>query len=131
MKQTNLFGEIEESENGYTKKTSIPLYEPNNKKPYVLECYDDLKTKKLINEINNSDIDKDVKAFLISAAYRHVVFNYSKIADFYANSEKNVQELMEKSALIIIDFDKAIEYGYVKLSQEIFNQYLNSKENEK
>jgi len=31
---------------------------------------------------------------------------------------------MEKSALIIIDFDKAIEYGYTKLTDEIRDQYL-------
>ena len=31
---------------------------------------------------------------------------------------------MEKSALVIIDFEKAIQLGYVKLSEEIKNQYL-------
>jgi len=30
---------------------------------------------------------------------------------------------MENSALVIIDFNKAIENGYVKLSEEIANQY--------
>lgn len=34
-----------------------------------------------------------------------------------------MQELMENSALVIIDFDKAIEKGFVKLSEEIANQY--------
>ena len=37
---------------------------------------------------------------------------------------KATQALMEKSALIIIDFEKAIEYGFVKLSEEIKSQYL-------
>lgn len=31
---------------------------------------------------------------------------------------------MENSALVIIDFNKAIELGYVKLSEEIKEQYL-------
>ena len=35
-----------------------------------------------------------------------------------------MQELMENSALVIIDFDKAIELGYVKLSKEISEQYI-------
>jgi len=45
------------------------------------------------------------------------------MADYYANSNKEVQGLMENSALVIIDFNKAIELGYVKLSEEIANQY--------
>ncbi len=31
---------------------------------------------------------------------------------------------MEKSALVIIDFEKAIQLGYVRLCEEIRNQYL-------
>ena len=35
---------------------------------------------------------------------------------------------MEDSALVIIDFDKAIENGYVKLSEELKNEYKNTYE---
>ena len=35
-----------------------------------------------------------------------------------------MQELMERSALVIIDFEKAIQLGYVKLCEEIRAQYL-------
>ena len=76
-----------------------------------------------INEVF-SNIEKEEKEFLIKAAYRHTVFNYQSIADFYAHSNKEVQELMEDSALVIIDFNKAIENGYVKLSKEIEQSYL-------
>ena len=51
-------------------------------------------------------------------------WNDEKIADYYAHSSKEMQMLMEKSALVIIDFEKAIQLGYVKLSEEIKNQYL-------
>jgi ParB-like chromosome segregation protein Spo0J len=43
--------------------------------------------------------------------------------DFYAHSSKEIQELMEDSALVIIDFDKAIEKGYVKLTKDIAAAY--------
>ena len=66
----------------------------------------------------------DEKHFLKIAAGRHIVFNYEKIADYYAHSSKEMQHLMERSGLVIIDFDKAIEYGYVKVCDEIRNQYL-------
>jgi hypothetical protein len=43
---------------------------------------------------------------------------------YYAHSSEKMQGLMEKSALVIIDFNKAIESGYVKLCDDIRNQYL-------
>lgn len=124
MKQYKLFNEDVEQEGSYSKKIDAPIYEPKNKKPHVLELVDDLKTKRIIRQINDSKIPQDEKDFLIQAAYRHLVFNYEKIADYYAHSNKEVQELMERSALVIIDFEKAIQLGYVKLSEEIRKLYL-------
>ena len=86
------------------------------------------KLKELIKKIGFSNIEKEEKEFLIKAAYRHTVFNYQSIADFYAHSNKEVQELMEDSALVIIDFNKAIENGYVKLSKELEKSYTSDYE---
>lgn len=127
MKQTNLFGQEfapQEGEQKYSNKIQAPVYEPKNKKPHILELYDKDKTQRLITEIESSDIPDDEKKFLIEAARRHTVFNYEKIADYYAHSSKEVQQLMEKSALVIIDFEKAIELGYIRLCDDIKNQYL-------
>ena len=74
--------------------------------------------------VYNHSLNKEHKEFLKLSATRHIVFNYEKIADMYAHSEKQMQEHMENSALVIIDFEKAIELGYVKLSEEIASQYL-------
>ena len=52
-------------------------------------------------------------------ATRHIVFNYAKIADYYAHTTPEIQRLMEQSALVIIDMDDAIANGYVKLSQRM------------
>lgn len=125
MKQYNLFGkETEEKEKKYTSKIEAPVYEPKNKKPHILELCNKAKTNRLINEINASDLPTDEKRFLIDAATRHSVFNYELIADYYAHSSKEMQHFMERSALVIIDFEKAIEYGYVRLCNDISNQYL-------
>lgn len=125
MKQTNLFGAVEdERESKYSTKIDAPIYEPKNKKPHVLELYDNAKANRLINEIRQAAIPDEEKAFLIEAAKRHVVFNYERIADYYAHSSKEVQELMELSALVIIDFEKAIQHGYVQLCEDIRKQYL-------
>tara|TARA_R100000781_G_C4079350_1_gene127173 strand:- start:1780 stop:2511 length:732 start_codon:yes stop_codon:yes gene_type:complete len=108
----------------YTKNIEAPTYEPKNIKPKVNDLYDTNKVSKLIEKIQALKLHRTEEAFLIYAAYRHTIFDYSKIADFYAHSNKEVQELMEESALVIIDFDKAIENGYVKLSKEIEQSYL-------
>jgi hypothetical protein len=61
---------------------------------------------------------------------RHNVFNYEKIADYYSHASPEMQALMERSALVIIDFEKAIELGYVRLCDEIRQQYMEEYENE-
>ena len=70
------------------------------------------------------------RQFLRQAAARHTVFDYAKIADYYAHASKEMQELMEDSALVIIDFGKAIEKGYIRLSDEIRNEYTREYGNE-
>ena len=126
LKQLNLFGEefTEKQESDYTSKITTPIYEPKNKQPHPLDLFNDSKTKRLIKEIESSSVSKDEKRFLIEAARRHTVFNYSKVADYYAHASAEMQNLMERSALVIIDFEKAIQYGYVNLSKEISNLYL-------
>jgi hypothetical protein len=128
MKQINMFGEEFEvkTESNYTSKIITPEYLPSNIKPHILELYDESKTRRLINQINSSNLSEDEKIFLIISASRHTVFNYQKIADYYSNSEKEMQQLMERQALIIIDFDSAYKYGYIKLAQEVANQYFDN-----
>ena len=108
-----------ETKQKYTKKIMIPQYEPNNNKPYIDSLMDIQKYSKLIQSINNSTVSDEEKRFLKFAATRHIVFNYSLIADYYAHSNQEMQELMEQSALVILDIDDAIANGYVKLSKDI------------
>lgn len=114
-------------ESTYTKKIEIPVYVPKYQKPSVHELFDHLKTLRLINQINESSATDEEKKFLIYAAQRHTVFNFSKIADFYAHSNAEIQNLMEQSALVIVDFDKAIENGFAVLNNELSNQYSNEQ----
>lgn len=105
----------------YTNKIKTPVYEPSENQPAVNELYDDRKTKELTKQIKDAKLHKSIEQFLLSAAQRHTVFNFSKIADYYANAESNIQELFERSALVIIDYEKAIEYGFVKLTKDMIN----------
>ena len=107
----------------YSQKVEIPTYEPDGEKPSFSEMYEDEKVLKLIDRIENSSVDNEIKQFLKLSAYRHLRFNYEKIANYYAHSNKEVQELMEDSYLVIIDFNKAIENGLLSLENEISEIY--------
>jgi len=124
FRQVNLFGQSEQTDTTYSKNIKAPTYEPSNKKPHLLELVDTAKTKQLIKEIEESRAEPEEKAFLIEAARRHSVFNYEKIADYYAHASVDVQHLMERSALVIIDFEKAIQNGFVRLCEKIKEQYI-------
>ena len=110
----------------YTMKVDAPIYEPKEEfSPKIKELFEPKKTDELLDKIKSSEIPEEIKFFLSVCAQRHIVFNYSKIAEFYCHADKEVQELMEDSALVIIDFEKAIENGYVKLSEEMKGQYIS------
>ena len=119
LAENNLFGLEEEFDDKYTNKVDIPQYLPKNEKPSIYALCDTYKYEQLMSEIKAARISEEEKLFLHLAAARHIVFNYSKIADYYAHSNKPMQELMEKSALVILDMDDAIANGYVKLSKNI------------
>ena len=103
----------------YSHKVSVPQYLPSNIKPCLQELCDYTKYSKLIADINNSSLSEEEKKFLKYAATRHIVFNYSKIADYYAHSNIEMQRLMEQSALVIVDFDDAIMNGFIELSKRL------------
>ena len=67
---------------------------------------------------NVSDAEKDV---LIQAARRHNVFNYRNIAEYYAHATPEMQRLMEKSALVVIDIGDAITFGYAQLHSDVWD----------
>ena len=109
------------SEN-YSRKIEAPIYTPKGEKPRVTSLYDESKSTELKLQIAEADLPADVRKFLIAAADRHTVFDFRNIAEFYAHADPATQDLMERSALVIIDYDKAIENGFVELSQAMLKQ---------
>jgi len=109
-------------EEKYTNAIVVPIYEPKGEKPSIVELYDETKTSNLNSRIDASSLSDEEKRFLKAAATRHTVFDYRNIANYYAHSDAETQALMEESALVIIDFDKAIELGYVYAVESITKQ---------
>lgn len=110
-----------EEDDKYTLAVNIPQYEITGDCPTLAELVDTEKTNELIAEIEQSEVTDEEKAFLIEAAKRHSVFNYRNIAEYYAHATPEMQFLMEKSALVIIDVNNAIADGYAKLMADIFD----------
>lgn len=104
----------------YSKSMKHIQYVPTMREKVSAEsCYNIKKYEELKKEIQERDLPKDIKKMLLLAATRHIVFNYQLLAEFYSQAEKDVQELMEKSGLVIIDFDDAMENGYVELTETL------------
>jgi hypothetical protein len=113
----------QEKEELYTTKIEVPIYIPSEKCPELKELFDSKKTLRFIKIINESGLNTELKDFLILACYRFTVFNFDKIADFYAHQKSlELKDIFEQLALIIPDYDRAIELGFVKLSKKLHQQ---------
>ena len=121
-----LFNVTDELDDKYDQRILPPMYAPRREKPRVHELIDKNKATELHREIERTeDIPDDVRSFLHSAANRHLKFDYAKIADYYCHAPEHIQELMENSALVIIDFEKAIQGGFVRLNDALKEAYRN------
>jgi hypothetical protein len=117
-------GKWQEDDEQYTRKIVPPTYSVTGQKPSVAELQSLDKYNELVSRIEASKgLSKELKKFLIMASTRHVVFDYEKIAEFYAHSSKEEQALIEDSALVLIDMDNAIAKGYCQLSMDLSVQY--------
>jgi hypothetical protein len=114
-------------EDKYTTKIETPIYTPTGDEPDLSELTDTRRRDALARDIQAADIPDDVRAFLLSAAERHVVFDYRNIAEYYAHADADVQRLMEDSALVIIDVNRAIELGYAKLRDDLLDLVESAK----
>jgi hypothetical protein len=105
--------------NPYSHIVDTPIYEPTGPQPAISELTDRSTADDLINEIKQAELPADIEAFLLDAAERHVGFIFERIANYYAHAPENIQALMERSALVIIDYDQAIANGFVRLKDDL------------
>jgi len=114
----------------YSGKIETPLYVPKQDAPPPIAAL--LKREKadaLIDAIDIAQaVPEEVREFLRLAANRHIVFDYHACAEYYCHASPQVQRLMEASALVIIDFDDAIEHGYVSLSDALAGIYSDTED---
>lgn len=97
-------------------------------KPSEADIVNTDKVDELIAEIDSASIPERIKKMLRICAYRHAVIDFEGMAEYYAHANKTVQRLMERNALVIIDFDNAIENGFVKMTKDLQNIYDKNTE---
>ena len=107
------------TDNAYTQTVDIPIYYPTGPQPAIEELTDRSTADELRGQIRQAELPADIENFLLDAAERHVAFNFQRIANYYAHSSPDIQALMERSALVIVDYNQAIENGFVRLKEDI------------
>lgn len=130
MLKTDLLFDIDDNFNRDRYTNVIPKiqYVPKERTaPSEFSLYNTDKYDSLVKDIKCKNLPKDVEKFLLLSATRHIVFNYARIAEYYCHANKDVQELMEKSGLVIIDFDDAMENGFIDLTKHLEELYNNDE----
>lgn len=113
------FGEEfrEPTDKTYTAKKKIIQYEDlGGEKPDIKSLYNMYKYLDFVQKIKSSNVSEEEKNFLLISASRHIVFDFGTIAKYYAHATPEMQRLMEQQALVIIDYDDAVENGYTQLA---------------
>lgn len=115
----------------YTKKIKPPIYEPKGLDVDVDDLFDDSQCIELLKKIEELDVDEKMKKFLRYAAYRFVRLNFQYIAEYYSKlKDKKLKKIFEELALVVIDYGKAIESGFVQLVEDILEQIKEELEHE-
>lgn len=116
--------ETQDDRNIYTGRIITPVYEITGECPEAEELVDRTRAESLLEEIDQTPgLPDNVRDFLRIAAMRHYVLHFDRIAEFYAHAAPPVQRLMENSCLVIIDYDRAIELGYVQMARALADEY--------
>lgn len=130
MLKTDLLFDIDDDFNRDRYTNVIPKiqYVPKERTaPSEFSLYNTDKYDSLVKDIKDKNLPKDIEKFLLLSATRHIVFNYTRIAEYYCHANKDIQQLMEKSGLVIIDFDDAMENGFIDLTKHLEELYNNAE----
>jgi len=81
--------------------------------------YDTSRYEELIEAIDAANVPEELDEFLRFAAQRHIVFDYENIAEYFAHADAKTQRIMELLTLVIVDYDQAVEQGFVNFAQSV------------
>jgi len=121
-------GSDEAEDNTYSRKIEAPTYEPTGEEPAIGDCVDTESVERLLAEIDNSNVSEEQKTMLRVCAYRHARINFENMAEYYAHQGEEMQNLMESNALVVIDYDKALQNGFVEMTKRLLELAPDAQE---
>lgn len=114
----------------YSRKIESPIYQPTGMKiEDARSLYDDSEVKEIEQLIKDTELPDDVREMLMKSAQRFRRFDFGRVAEYYSQcKDEATRRLMERTAMVIVDFGRAIEHGFVELCEEIRDEYLKEYE---
>jgi len=106
----------------YVNTAQIPIYEPpaDGRVPepdeLVVNCEE---VDALVELVEALDVPEEYRRVFRLAAYRFARIDFRRMADYYALADPAVRDVMERLALVIVDVDRAIEVGLIKLTNRL------------
>jgi hypothetical protein len=73
----------------------------------------------LWNEIEEKVKDKELKNFLRIRFSQLIEIDLKKTADFFVNQTDEIKDIFEKLALVVIDYEGAMKYGFFDIADSI------------
>lgn len=92
-------------------EVTIPYYEPDEDKPDEAVLADFSDFDKLNDKITKSGVKGGLEKLLRARAAFFTDFDFQKIADYYAHSDKDVQNLMKELGLVVVIPRDAYDLG--------------------
>jgi hypothetical protein len=99
----------------------IPFYEASEIAPNIDELANINEVKELINKIDKLEIKNELKEILKIRASFFADFDFQKIADYYHHSSDETKAIFENLGLVILAPKKALEMGFVEISENIYD----------
>ena len=86
----------------------------------LINFFNKEKIKQMLNYITKEQEDDKLKGYKFPFVCSQIFgLEIDNIMKYFFITNKEMQELMEQSALVILDIDDAIANGYMKLSENI------------
>lgn len=116
----------------YSRKIESPIYVPTGDPiDDVATLYEETEVLEMQEQIRAADIPDDIRELLMKSAERFRRFNFDRVAEYYSQCEdETVRALMERTAMVVVDFKQAIEKGFVVLADDVMNEYMKEYEDE-
>jgi hypothetical protein len=115
----------------YQQSISVPGYDEAGAQVTTEELVDRTLYDDLMIRIGEAaGISQHERDFLLLAATRFLLFDYSKIARYYVSASQEMRKLMERCGLVIVDIDQAIESGLTHLIKALRDRYRDEYRND-